>query len=99
MSTGRVVVMSSGDSVATVLADLAAGDEIRTAAGAVTATEAIAAGHKIALRDHERGTAVVRYGEEIGRATAPIAVGSHVHVHNVESERLPGHHSTGGARR
>ena len=35
--------------------------------------------------DIAEGEAVVKYGEHIGVATAPIAKGAHVHVHNVVS--------------
>jgi altronate dehydratase small subunit len=34
-----------------------------------------------------KGDDVVKYGEIIGRATADIAKGEHVHVHNIESLR------------
>ena len=40
-------------------------------------------GHKYALRDIAAGENVVKYGMPIGHATAPIARGEHVHVHNV----------------
>jgi altronate hydrolase len=49
--------------------------------------EAVPAGHKIALVDIASGAAVVKYGNEIGRATADIASGAHVHTHNVASGR------------
>jgi len=39
-------------------------------------------GHKAALRDIREGEVVVKYGVAIGRATAFIAAGEHVHVHN-----------------
>lgn len=43
--------------------------------------------HKIASKDIEKGTPVVKYGEHIGIAACDIKAGSHVHVHNVESHR------------
>ncbi|MDR7455397.1 MAG: UxaA family hydrolase, partial [Armatimonadota bacterium] len=57
---------------------------------AVTATEAIPLGHKVALRSLAAGEDVVEYGERIGRATRVIAPGAHVHVHNIRSARWPG---------
>ena len=39
-------------------------------------------GPKVALRSIAEGEAVVKYGVPIGTATAPIAAGDHVHVHN-----------------
>ena len=48
----------------------------------VTAIERIPAGHKAAIRPHEVGEPIRRYGQIIGFATAPIEPGRHVHVHN-----------------
>lgn len=47
-------------------------------------------GHKVALADIPAGGEVRKYGAVIGRATAPIRAGEHVHVHNIESTRLRG---------
>lgn len=43
--------------------------------------------HKLASKDIEKGTPVIKYGEHIGIASCDIKAGSHVHVHNVESHR------------
>jgi altronate hydrolase len=51
-------------------------------AGVVTLGR-VPAGHKVAVRAHAMGEAVRRYGQIIGFATAPIAPGEHVHVHNL----------------
>ena len=40
-------------------------------------------GHKYALRLIKAGENVIKYGMPIGHATADIAAGEHVHVHNV----------------
>lgn len=48
-------------------------------------TEDIPAGHKYALRDIEKGSYVIKYGEIIGRATEIIRQGEWVHTHNVRS--------------
>jgi altronate dehydratase len=44
-------------------------------------------GHKFALRAIARNADVIKYGAPIGRATATIAEGEYVHVHNVVSHR------------
>ena len=51
-------------------------------ADGVTAAQRIPAGHKVAVRPHAVGEPVRRYGQIIGFATAAIAPGAHVHVHN-----------------
>ncbi len=48
-------------------------------------TENIPAGHKYALKDIEKGSYVIKYGEIIGRATESIQQGEWVHTHNVRS--------------
>src|SRR5262249_29928844 len=42
-------------------------------------------GHKLALRPIHKGEPVLKYGQIIGFASADIAPGSHVHVHNVNA--------------
>ena len=51
----------------------------------LTALEDITIYHKLATREIAEGEAVVKYGEHIGVATAPITKGAHVHIHNVVS--------------
>lgn len=53
--------------------------------GEVAALGAVPAGHKIALQSIRVGEAVIKYGYVIGTATAEIALGEHVHVHNIAS--------------
>ena len=44
-------------------------------------------GHKVALRDLGIGDTVVKYGQDIGRVTAAIRKGEHVHTHNLKTKR------------
>ena len=39
-------------------------------------------GHKIATEDMAVGTAILKFGQIIGYATQPIALGAHIHSHN-----------------
>ncbi len=50
----------------------------------VTTTERIPHGHKVATRAVAKGAPVRRYNQIIGFATKDIAVGQHVHTHNIE---------------
>ncbi len=85
------LVLHPADNVATVLRDLPEGFVLTVQAGERTWTvclrERINFGHKLALEEIPRGGLVRKYGEVIGRATADIPAGAHVHVHNVESLR------------
>lgn len=78
------------DNVVIALRALDAGEQVAVDGGALAIGEPVPFGHKIATREIADGGDVVKYGEIIGHATAPIAVGRHVHVHNVASARLPG---------
>lgn len=49
--------------------------------------ETIPLGHKIAIIDIEAGGTIVKYGHDIGRTSATIAKGQHVHVHNLRTKR------------
>jgi len=72
------------DNVAVLAGDVRAGNVVRLADGTeLGAVEAVARGSKVALIPITCGEAVIRYGEEIGRATADIAAGQHVHTHNL----------------
>lgn len=53
----------------------------------IVALNEIPYGHKIALRAIEKGEPIMKYGEKLGVASAAIAKGAHVHVHNLESVR------------
>ena len=44
-------------------------------------------GHKIAVKDIEKGAPIMKYGESIGRASRDIKKGDYVHVHNLEAMR------------
>ena len=82
-----VLVISARDNVATALQPLQTGQVIDAGGAGITVTEAIAPGHKIALRTIELGEAVIKYGSPIGTASAAIPAGAHVHTHNVASSR------------
>jgi hypothetical protein len=81
------IMVSDTDNVATCLADIAAGadaavmlgKEIRT----VRAAQDVPRGHKLAVAPIASGAAIMKYGEVIGKASADIGPGAHVHVHNV----------------
>jgi altronate dehydratase small subunit len=85
------LVMDGRDQVATALRDMAAGEQIRYMLGGsvtmVTLLDPIPFGHKLAVMNIEAGIEVRKYGEVIGRTTAAIERGRHVHVHNIEGIR------------
>jgi (2R)-sulfolactate sulfo-lyase subunit alpha len=89
----KAIAHKKGDAVAVAVLDLAPGDriQVRLLDGSqpvtVAVRDAIPLGHKVALSALASGQDVIEYGERIGRATQPVAVGAHVHVHNIKSVR------------
>src|SRR5574340_841195 len=83
------------DDVAVALIDLGTG--VPSGIDGIAAREPIPSGHKLALRALAPGRAVRKFGLPIGRATAAIRSGEHVHLHNLgfaadiphEVSRLP----------
>jgi altronate dehydratase small subunit len=93
MNTKLALKVNDSDNVATVFASGVTAEtlvEVRDKSGcssSFTVGGAIPYGHKIALRDILAGEQIIKYGEEIGVATANIKTGGHVHVHNLDSMR------------
>lgn len=76
----RVLRLHESDNVAVALADLSAGAALP---GGAVAAGPVPRGHKVALAAVAPGAHVIRYGQIIGAATAPILPGEHVHSHNL----------------
>mgnify|MGYP000963276452 CR=1 FL=1 len=102
MPVKRALIMHPDDNVATAVEEIACGEEVRIPVGTsfrtLAAAEAIPFGFKIALADIPREAAIVKYGETIGKAGAPIPKGTLVHIHNLEGTRARGDLEKGGAR-
>ncbi|MDR1658809.1 MAG: UxaA family hydrolase [Desulfovibrio sp.] len=86
------LVIHPDDNVAVTLADIASGESclVRNSDGteySITALEGIGFGHKIVLADIAGNGKVIKYGEEIGRMSGPVARGAWVHSHNMFCSR------------
>ena len=87
------LVVASGDNVATVFSNgVNPGCVISVSypSGDVkdmSVRDSIPYGHKFALRNIAFGESVIKYSEIIGTACSYIECGSHVHVHNINSNR------------
>ncbi len=44
-------------------------------------------GHKLAIKPLANGDTVIKYGVDIGKTVAAIAVGEHAHVQNLRTKR------------
>uniref|UniRef100_UPI0018E53376 UxaA family hydrolase n=1 Tax=Desertihabitans aurantiacus TaxID=2282477 RepID=UPI0018E53376 len=93
-----LLLLSEEDDVAVALADLVAGQQVDVAGGSLTVTADVPRGHKVALRAVPAGQDVRKYGQVIGRATADIVPGAHVHTHNLSMSDTERQHEFGVAR-
>jgi len=91
MTDPRLLLLHPGDSVYVLRDRIAAGEVIAVEGAQVTVPDALGLGHKIARQAIAAGAQIVKYGAPIGRASAPIAAGAHVHLHNLRSDYTPTH--------
>ncbi len=85
--------LNPNDDVVIAARPLPAGTRVE--AENVTCTDAIPAGHKLAVRAIAKGAPVKRYDQIIGFATADIAPGQHVHTHNLQFETFERDYAVG----
>lgn len=88
----RLLQLDPQDNVLVARDSLGAGETIDLDGQAVTLASAIPLGHKLAACHIRTGDKILKYGAPIGSATADIAPGAHVHVHNMMSDYTPTHH-------
>ncbi len=84
----KVLILDARDNIAVCLADLAEGDVVEQDDITIAVKNKIPRGHKIATKAIAKNEGIIKYGERMGHAVAPIAIGEHVHVHNILGDRL-----------
>ncbi len=87
----RLILLADGDSVLVLRARIDADEVIRVEGYRVRITQTLGMGHKIARMALQPGQKVLKYGAPIGSASQPIAVGDHVHTHNLKSDYTATH--------
>ncbi len=92
--TIHFVVHDEGDSVGVVVVEgVKAGDALtgwimdQDKTMHFQAASDIPIGHKLAIKPLRENDTAIKYGVDIGRITASIAEGEHVHVHNLKTKR------------
>jgi len=89
----QFLVHEKADTVGVVTVDMKAGEAARglymdsQQPIEVKTLKDIPLGHKIAIKQHQVGDAVIKYGHDIGKVVAEIKVGDHVHIHNLKTKR------------
>ncbi len=82
----RLIRLADPDNVLMIATTLTAGEIVQVAGHAIDVPATLSLGHKLAARDIAAGETITKYNFPIGVATQNIALGEHVHVHNVRSD-------------
>jgi hypothetical protein len=85
----RLLLLSPLDNVFVLRGLIKSGETILVCGNQVTLTARIDMGHKLARAAIATGEKIVKYGAPIGSATQDVAIGDHVHVHNMKSDYTP----------
>jgi galactarate dehydratase len=81
LDVSPTIRLNADDNVVVARRTIAPGE--RVGVGNVVARAEIPSGHKVAVQAVEQGGRVLKYGQVIGYATAPIVPGDHVHLQNL----------------
>jgi len=85
----RLIVLAASDTVAVVRSAIGEGERLWISGQEITLERAVTMGHKLARAPMRQGDKVLKYGVAIGSVTEDIAVGAHVHLHNMKSDYTP----------
>jgi hypothetical protein len=85
----RLLLLSPDDNVLVLRGAINAGEQIFIHDTCVLVKAPIGLGHKLAAKAIPSGSKVMKYGAPIGSATQDIAIGDHVHIHNLKSDYTP----------
>ena len=89
----RFIMHDKNDSVGVAVTEIKAGEVLEgwvmedDSTVTVTAINNIPLGHKIAMVPVKVGESIIKYSVKIGKTVQDIAVGEHVHIHNLKTAR------------
>lgn len=89
--TAAAIRLSPSDNVAVACRSLVPGETIGIDGVALSITESVNLGHKIAVLHLKMGDKIIKYGMPIGSATVAVPAGGWVHMHNMQSNYIPAH--------
>jgi len=87
----RLLLLHPDDDVLITAANIDADETILVEGEWLKAPRRLTLGHKISRAWIAAGATIRKYGAPIGRASADIAKGEHVHVHNLTSNYTKTH--------
>lgn len=91
MNTGPFILLHPDDNVLVCRQHAFRGQSITLDGDIVVLSDEITVGHKIARRDLKAGEKIIKYGAPIGSMKTDAARGTHVHMHNMQSDYIKSH--------
>jgi hypothetical protein len=88
MFDSRLLRLDPLDNVLVTIQTLEGGDCVTIDGREITVPSRLTLGHKLAARDIRSGEKILKYHMPIGSATRDIALGEHVHLHNMKSDYI-----------
>lgn len=88
MFDSRLLRLDPLDNVLVAIQTLEEGDRVTIDGREITVPSRLTLGHKLAARDIRNGERILKYHMPIGSATRDIAMGEHVHLHNMKSDYI-----------
>ena len=91
----KALKIAQQDTVATALEHIAKHEELTiiesdgSVSAVLKAEDRIPFGFKVAIQKIRKHEKVIKYGTEIGVSTSDIEPGHLIHIHNVQSNRIP----------
>ena len=85
----HLILLHPGDNIASLTRSVEGATALEINGQKVALSQPLGLGHKIAIRDLAEGEKIIKWGAPIGSATEAIALGDHVHLHNMKSDYLP----------
>ena len=89
MHDPKLLLLDPADNVLVAIQTLDAGVTVIVSGHSLQVPSRLTLGHKLAARAIRAGEKIFKYRVPIGSATSDIAVGEHVHLHNMKSNYLP----------
>jgi hypothetical protein len=91
MAISKFILINKNDNVLVCCQAVKTGELIMFDGHEIQITANIDVGHKIAKTPLIKGSKVIRYGVPIGSSITDVAIGEHVHIHNMKSDYIPSH--------
>jgi hypothetical protein len=85
----KLMKINVADNVYIVCIPLEEGESIEIEGYWYLVKKGLGFGHKVAGAVIKPGDKIIKFGIAIGSATEEIAIGDHIHLHNMKSDYLP----------